>query len=133
MSKRKNLYINRNVNAQSYSGGALRSGGHGDSRLVSRFICSFILSKRGPYNTRSVIGLTRSVWVLVMTCLVGRNTQALGATLLEKSGFPRDVLAQKLVAELTVDPGEGQCTPGAVPRLWSECNLWFPCDILQNI
>lgn len=26
--------------------------------------------------------------------------------------FLRDVLAQKLVAELTVDPGEGEHTPG---------------------
>lgn len=53
-------------------------------------------------------------------CLVGRNTWALEATLLEKeSAFLRDVLAQKLVAELTVDPGEGE----HIPEQYLGCGL----------
>lgn len=44
----------------------------------------------------------------------------------KESEFPRDVLAQRLIAELTVNHEEGQCTPGAVLRLWSECSLLFP-------
>lgn len=43
----------------------------------------------------------------------------------KEAGFPIDVLAQELVAELTVDPEEGQCTPEAAPKLWSECSLWL--------
>lgn len=58
-------------------------------------------------------GLVKSIWALAVICLVGRNTWAFEATLLEKeSVFLRDMLAQKLVAELTVDPGEGKHTPG---------------------
>lgn len=39
----------------------------------------------------------------------------------KEAGFPIHVLAQ----ELTVDPDEGQCTPEAAPKLWSECSLWL--------
>lgn len=50
----------------------MRLNGYGDFRLLDRFICWFILFKKGLYFIKSVISLIGFVWVIVVMCF-GKN------------------------------------------------------------
>lgn len=92
----------------------MRSGGHGASKLLSRsnVVLSYSRGDR-PCHTKSVFRLGKVClgprsYVLSWEEYLGFRGHFVG----EESVFLRDVLAQKLVAELTVDPGESEHTPG---------------------